>query len=85
MQRGCATGLPPAAHNGAPSCPPVPSEVRRERQAKAVEHTDQLAGQMKRAADALVTHPFRVWDIASAQRVKGCGPAMARVCKMCRE
>lgn len=46
---------------------------------RAVEHTDQLAGQMKRAADALVSHPFRVWDGPSAQRVKGCGPAMARV------
>ncbi|PRW44966.1 Crossover junction endonuclease MUS81 [Chlorella sorokiniana] len=54
-------------------------EVRRERMSRAIEHTDQLAGQMKRAADALVTHPFRVWDMPSAQRVKGCGPAMARI------
>ncbi len=59
--------------------PALYSEVRRERLSKAIEHTDQLAGQMKRAADALVTHAFRVWDMPSAQRVKGCGPAMARV------
>ena len=35
---------------------------------------------MKRAAEALATHPYRVHDAASAQRVKGCGPVIAQVC-----
>jgi hypothetical protein len=37
-----------------------------------------MAAQMKRTADSLAAYPFRVHDAASAQKVHGCGPAIAK-------
>jgi hypothetical protein len=34
---------------------------------------------MKRAADSLLHHPGRIYDLQSAQRVKFCGPNIAKV------
>lgn len=53
-------------------------EARRLRQEKAPDGGDQMAQQMKRAADSLAAHPYRVHDGASAQNVHGCGPAIAK-------
>ena len=68
-----------AALAGLPSCSEARSLRLQHAQARGLDTDDQLAGQMKRAATELMSHPYRVHDLASAQRIKYCGPAMARV------
>jgi hypothetical protein len=65
---------PPPRSNHRALC----SEARRQRLADAPDGVDQMGAQMKRTANSLVDHPFRVWDMATLQKVLGCGPTIAR-------
>ena len=52
--------------------------MRRHLQQKGTHGLENMATQIKKAADSLLTHTFRVYDQASALKVKGCGPLIAR-------
>ena len=75
---------PPASVHAEPPARPVTCcrEARKIRletlpSSQDILH-DNLVMQLKRTADGVRSHPFRVHDAASALEIKGCGPAISR-------